>query len=468
VLAWAKQIGAAGEDHGYGVAGFADGSCLVMGSFKNTVVFGPGEAKETRLTADGETDIFIAKYNAGGSLAWAKRAGGASHDSGWDLVALADGSCWITGYFYDTAIFGPGEAHETPLNPGINGDIFIARYNPDGTLAWATRAYGKDFETGCGISALADGSCLVTGHFGGTVTFGLGEVHQTSITPAESTDVFIARYNDNGTLAWVTQAGGTSFDFSNDIAALSDGSCLIVGDFSGKAIFGPGEAKETSFTATGYVDTFIARYNYNGTLAWAKQVGGTSFNHGQNISAFSDNSSLVTGSFDGTATFGLGDNTTIALTSAGGIDIFIARYNPDGTLAWAKQAGGGGDDSGYGVSPLADGSFLATGDFGGQATFGPGEAAPIVLTSNGGSGIFIAQYNADGSPVWVKQAERTDYPSNGSISAFADGSCMVLGDFMDTATFGPGEVLETSLNSAGSYDIFLARYNPDGSLAPLP
>ena len=54
----------------------------------------------------------------------------------------------------------------------------------------------------------------------------------------------------------------------------------------------------------------------------------------------SDGSSLVTGMFGGTATFGPGEPEETTLTPAGGANIFVARYNPDGTLAWAKRAGG--------------------------------------------------------------------------------------------------------------------------------
>ena len=57
-----------------------------------------------------------------------------------------------------------------------------------------------------------------------------------------------------------------------------------------------------------------------------------------------------------------------------GSDICVARYNPDGTLAWAKRAGGIYRDTACHIAVLSDGSALATGDFwDGTATFGPGE-----------------------------------------------------------------------------------------------
>ena len=52
------------------------------------------------------------------------------------------------------------------------------------------------------------------------------------------------------------------------------------------------------------------------------------------------------------------------------------------------------------------------------------------------------------------------------IAILPDGSLVSVGNFNETATFGEGEVNETTLVSAGSFDVFVARYSAVG--APLP
>ncbi|MCX6645479.1 MAG: hypothetical protein NTY09_03850, partial [bacterium] len=70
------------------------------------------------------------------------------------------------------------------------------------------------------------------------------------------------------------------------------------------------------------------------------------------------------------------------------------RYNPDGTLAWAKRAGGAsGDDSGRGITALSDNSTVVTGGFHDSAKFGPGEPNETILESAGGRDIFIARFS---------------------------------------------------------------------------
>ena len=103
----------------------------------------------------------------------------------------------MEGAFWSTATFGAGEANEKILtSAGIN-DIFLACYNPDGTLAWARRAGGEGFDYGWGVAVLSDGSALVTGWFGvfgSTATFGAGEANETFLTSEGNHDIFIARY----------------------------------------------------------------------------------------------------------------------------------------------------------------------------------------------------------------------------------------------------------------------------------
>jgi uncharacterized delta-60 repeat protein len=400
-----------------------------------------------------------------GSLIWAKRAGGTDSDMGYAISVLSDDSIVVTGYFSWTATFGPGEENETVLFSVNREDMFIARYNPNGTLHWARRAGG---DHGLAISVLSDDSIVVTGYFSGTATFGTGEVNETVLSSAGWRDIFIARYNLDGTLSWAKRGGGPSDDEGCAISVLSDDSITVSGyfggPFEGTATFGPGEGNETVLSSAGYEDIFIARYNPDGTLHWARHAGGSGADYGYAISVLSDDSITVSGYFHSTATFGLGEVNETALSSAGDIDVFIARYNPDGTLHWARHAGGSGADYGYAISVLSDDSIVTSGFFGYAATFGQGEGNETVLSSSGEPDIYIARYNPDGTLNWARRAGGTNYNSGRAISVLSDDSIVLSGSFYDLVTFGPGEDNETVFSSSGGNDIFIARYNPDGTL----
>ena len=130
-----------------------------------------------------------------GEVMWAKRAGGPSPDFVYGSTTLYDNSAVITGIFFQTITFGEGEPNETQLVTAYAQDIFVARYNHDGTLGWAKRAGGISFDDGFTITALSDNSTIVAGHFYETATFGLGETNETVLQSAGSSDIFVARYS---------------------------------------------------------------------------------------------------------------------------------------------------------------------------------------------------------------------------------------------------------------------------------
>ena len=238
------------------------------------MTFGKGEANQTILyNTSGELDIFIACYNPEGTLAWAKNAGGSADDCSYAITSLPDDSVIITGFFYESAIFGKGEPNQTYLiSDGGDGwiDIFIARYNPDGTLQWAKSAGGSGDDEGYGVTAHADNTSVITGFFGyisdGPATFGKGEVNQTVLYPVGQMDIFIARYNSNGTLAWAKSAGGANEDCGRGIASLTDYSTTLTGYYKDSATFGQGEPNQTALVSAGSNDIFIARNEFEACL----------------------------------------------------------------------------------------------------------------------------------------------------------------------------------------------------------
>jgi uncharacterized delta-60 repeat protein len=421
----------------------------------------PRDLKLTSEITEGQT--------GDGNLIWAKNVGVASnYGSSSGITALSDNSIVVTGPFYGSASFGQGEPNQTDLNADLL-DNFIARYNPDGTLSWVKGAGGaSEYYDACGITMLSDNSIVVTGLFQGSATFGQYEPNQTVLTSDSCHDIFVARYNPNGTLAWVKGAGGVTDDDGNAITALSDDSTVVTGFFNGSAIFGPGESNQTTLTSAGSGDIFIARYNPDGTLAWAKRAGGIADDVGKAIITLLDNSIVVTGSFTESAKFGPSESNQTILTSAGGEDIFIARYNPDGALTWVKRAGGASTyDWGYGITALSDSSIVVTGLFEGSVTFGPGELNQTALTSAGDIDIFIARYNQDGTLAWAKRAGGASYDRGNGITTLSDNTTVVTGEYCGPAIFGSGEPNQTVLTTVDSNYInaFIARYNVDGTLA---
>jgi len=420
---WTEQAGGSGGDGGYGIAVDGSGNNLVTGDFEGSATFG-----DTTLTSAGSADIFIAKYDGNGNLLWAEQAGGSGLDVGLGIAVDGSGNSLVTGYFSSSATFG-----DTTLVSAGGVDIFIAKYDGNGYLLWAEQAGGGNYVVGHGIAADGSGNSLVTGFFLGSATFG-----DTTLTNAGVYDIFIAKYDGNGNLLWAEQAGGSLYDFGHDITIDGSGNSLVTGYFEGSATFG-----DTILTSLGSRDVFIAKYDENGNLLWAEQAGGSGA-EGRDIAVDGSGNSLVTGYFEGSATFG---DTT--LTVSGFENIFIVKYGGNGNFLWAEQVAAPNDANfGNGIAVDGSGNSIVTGSFVSNATFGD-----TTLTSAGGVDIFIAKYDGNGNLLWAEQAGGgIDGDGGFSIAVDGSGNSFVTGGFGGSATFGG-----TTLTSAGQVDIFIAK-----------
>ena len=110
---------------------------------------------------------------------------------------------------------------------------------------------------------------------------------------------------------------------------------------------------------------------------------------------------VVVGYFKNTVDFGTGP-----ISSVGGADGFIVKYNSQGTALWTKGFGGMSDDFAKAVAMDSAGNIIVVGQFAGTVDFG-GQ----ILTTTGTSSdpyagdIFVAKYSSANPPslLWVKQ-----------------------------------------------------------------
>jgi len=394
ILQWVKMAGGSGFTYGQGIVGLSDGSMVVTGSYTHDITFDKDGPLGITFNSLGHRDIFIARYKPDGALSWVRRVMGEEDETSTGITALSDNSVVFTGFFEGAAVFGEDEPTEMELvATGSSCDLFIARYNAAGSFQWAKKAGGSSDDLCYAIGSSADDSMVITGSFGSCTVFGEGEANQTELTGTGWCDIFVARYGQDGLLEWAKRAGGSEGAIGQGVSTLSDGSAVITGYFMDYTTFGPGEPNETVMYSS-IRDVFVARYGVDGQLTWAKQTGGPGYSGGNGIQALSDDSMVVTGDFGGLMVFGPGEPCQTELVNyfTDLYDIFIARYNTDGTLAWAKRAGGLGSDWGSGITALSDDSAVITGRFIDMAIFGMGEPGETILESYGSGDIFVALY----------------------------------------------------------------------------
>ncbi len=439
----AFALGSVSGEMGRSVKVDSSGNIYLLGTFDdNGLDFDPGVGV-VNLTSAGAEDVFLAKYDSSGALLWAKNMGGPSSDTGNSLSLDSSGNPYVTGYFYDTAIFST-----TTLTSAGAHDIFLAKYNgSDGTLSWANGMGGTGSDEGNGLSVDGSGNAYITGYFIGTADFS-----GTPLTSTGLADIFMAKYDSSGALVWAKGIGGTSSDSGNSVSVDSTGTVVyLTGIFNGTVDFDP--VGTFNLTSGGTNDIFLAKYDNNGNFGgWAINIVGQG--SGPSLGVDSTGKVYLLGSFQGSnVDFDPGVGV-VNLNSEGLHDIFLAQYNSSGTLQWANGMGGTGPDFGNSLSLDSSGYAYITGYFQNTANFGV-----ITMTSAGMEDIFLAKYNSSGTGLWAKGMGSGNYDNGNGVSVDSSGHPYITGFFNGTVDFDPSATTFNLVSVSGTNDIFMVRYD---------
>ena len=326
-LSWAVGFGGVEADFSEGIGVLDDGSVAVVSTHHSDVILGGGEPGQAvvLLSPPATGSVSFASFSGlNGAFQWAETVTGGL-TSKVDDVATDGNQLVLVGHVEGpgTAVFGAGQPGETAVE-AVADVGFVARYASDATLLWVSSIGGWG---GDALSIAGDGSALVTGAFSGEVVFAPGEPDELSLgSPA--TDVFLARYAATGAFQWAvrsdTVAGGLTTPY--DVAAESGGGVVVVGSLSPRARFGAGEPNEASLVADGLWDGYAARYDGDGQLECAVQIGGALMDASYTVVQRPNGAWEVGGYFSETASASLGASDAQQITAAGGTDIFLATY----------------------------------------------------------------------------------------------------------------------------------------------
>ncbi len=461
-LEWAKRAGGPHNDFGTSLTVDNVGNIYITGYFYTMMNFNnPSDWGSNVIYSAGETDVFVAKYNSSGDVQWIKRAGGTNNDNASSITVDNNGNVFVMGNFWETANFN------TPLEYGSNDlisagsqDIFIAKYNTTGDLAWVKRAGGIGSDATSCIKVDAGGNVYMTGGFNETIDFNTPSASGSNELVSDGNyDIFIVKLDNDGTIQWLKRAGGTSLDIGAGIAIDNSGNIYVTGTFSETINFNnPSASGSNELESAGGYDIFIAKYNSSGNALWLKRVGGTENDYGTDITIDILGNPYILGNFVGTINF----NTPSAsgsneLVSAGGQDIFIAKYNPSGEVLWLKEAGGEGVDLATAMAIGATGTIHVTGYFEGTAQFGSSS-----LTSTGGLDYFLTYITSPPpDPTEVSNSTTICYNTSTSLSATCAIGTVNWYDAGGTILQGTGSPFITP--SLSSNTIYKVRCESDGS-----
>ncbi|GEM_PF-1155051 len=460
---WAKRVGSTSNEYANAMVVDDEHNIYIVASIQGSNIdFDPGSGTSA-LSSNGMTDIAIAKYDSSGNYVWAKQIGGTNDDIGARIEIDRSGNIYIAGWFQSTNVdFDPGTGTAL-LSTAGGADIFFAKYDKNGNYLWAHRigSTGISYHDGCHDIFLDDRcNVYITGYFYGTNTdFDPGPGTAYLSSQGNSGDIFFAKFDSAGNYIWAKGCGGSGYEVGNGIIADQEGNVYLTGPFSGSSVdFDPGAGTAYLSSAGGY-DIFFARYDSVGNYLWAKRVGGSGDDISGDILLDKENNIYLSTSFHG-INVDFDPSARIAyLTSAGGYDVGLAKYDQAGTYLWAYRIGGTSDDH-VGQFLLDDtANLFVAGTFSGTAIdFDPG-AGKALLNSHGGSDIFVAEYDSEGSYTFAVNFGGSGSDIGSGITVSSSGRIYIAGGFSGSSVDWNPSYQTATLSSAGTTDLFMAKYS---------
>ncbi len=189
---------------------------------------------------------------------------------------------------------------------------------------------------------------------------------------------------------------------------------------------------------------------------WAKNAGGPADDRGSSVCADAAGNSFVTGSYN-SSTISFGTHALTNSSSANGLDYYLTKYDPSGTVVWAQTATGISNDAGNNVTVDGNGNVYVVGSSNSHSlTFGT-----TALTGYGYDDVFLVKYDASGNVLWAKNAGGSGNDIGSGVSVDGSGNVYITGYYASPTISFSG----TSLTNLGSnYNIFVAKYSPSGAL----
>ncbi len=401
--------------------------------------------------------LFLLSYaSQAQTWTWATSSSGPAQEYANTSCTDLSGNIMVAGSFYSNPL---QMGTVTLVNSG-GGDAYVAKYNSSGTVLWAQKIGGTGNESISGVSTDPAGNVYVIGTYN-TQFLNVPPLSITNCTSNGTYDIFVACYNPNGLIQWLKSFGGPMNESSGGCVYSNLLSSLYVSGSFYSPSYTVGATTITNSDATGNkYDMWLARMTGT-TVNWAKSAGSATSNDYMYQLAIDANSDVYySGAFQpNTTTTSIGGTV---VTTYGGQDLLVGKYNSAGTPIWVKNFGSSFNctcDFAGGISIDANNNIYLGATTNGTALV----AGTFTTTTSGGYDAFAIRTNSIGTVQWMTKVGASGDQYVNSITNDNNGSIFITGSFSGTNVI-VGSTTLTNITPGTSTDIYVLKLtNTSGS-----
>ena len=405
-LDYATFVGGSAGDWGLDIAVDESGAAYVTGQTGSTDLPTTPGAFDSSFNSNYwyDWDGFVMKLNpAGSALAYATYLGGIADERATAIAVDGSGAAYVVGWTGSSDFPTTPGAFDPTRNGG--GDAFVAKLNESGSaLDYSTFLGGNDMDAALSIAVDESGAAYVTGWTGSSDFPTTPGVLDTTRNGGLY-EGFVAKLNPSGSaLAYATYLGGSSDEWSHDIAVDANGAVYVTGATDSSDFPTTPGAFDTSFNGGSiWGDAFVVKLNSIGSaLVYGTFLGGPGQDRAESIDVDESGVVYIVGWTAGfPTTCGAFDTTT-----NGNYDLFVARLNKAGSgLDYSTYLGGSGFDGGYGDYDRRSNGIAVDGSAGvyvtgltGSSDFPTTPGAFDTSYNGGDQDAFVAKLRVGGPP----------------------------------------------------------------------
>jgi len=438
-FAQVQTAGSSGDDFLSATDVAADGAVYAAGTYGAAFQLG-GNA----IANSGGADFLLMKADSDGVLQWSASGGSFLDEEAADVAAHPQGGVVCAGAFWFTAQFG-NLSLQAVQNPKA---LFLIRYTNEGQLQWGRAIDGGALKEARSIAIAGDGSIFLSGFFQGQLIFGT----DTTLLANGETDFFLAKFTASGQLLWALNCGGQR-DTRGVALAIdhASGDVVATGFYNKEAQFG----SQTLVANTSDKDVFVARFNTQGQVLWARRAGGVHDDQVSGVAIDSQGDIYLTGYFIGVINLAEG----FSIQSQNGIpDFYLIRYAPDGTPLLARSMGSALQEQSSDIVVHGE-AIVVSGYFEGNLNI---DGASI--SAGAGFRGFLATFSTELLLYHLKAISGTGNNTVSALAANTSGQLWLAGSFQNTIQLNANTYVATAAS-----DGFLARFDQVVSTnKPLP
>ena len=212
------------------------------------------------------------------------------------------------------------------------------------------------------------------------------------------------------------------------------------------------------------VSTFISlgQSKYSAKLEWAFSSGSVGLDRAMGLAVDNNGDFVCSGFFTNTVNFNpMG--VSFPMTSAGGEDAYVARYDKNRNLIWAVSFS---SQNGYVLARDIDidqnSNVYVTGRFTGSVDFDP-SSSNFILNSNGAEDTYLAKLDPLGNLIWVVAFGGSSRDEGISVTYNPVGAILITGHFRGSVDFDPSPN-NLIKNGANAENVFLSCFDQNGNL----